>query len=141
MAAISNLRDIYKDVQFQLNRGIDTGDFALTDATMYGMKDVHEMISEGLTNPAFQDLMRKITLSDDTMDMLRATDEGWLGKAKSVWDVFTRTMAKALGLPLDNSNALSRFIEENARVGQFYMMTNPIPQDLYDGQFQGKTNY
>lgn len=116
MAAISNLRDIYKDVQFQLNRGIDTGDFALTDATMYGMKDVHEMISEGLTNPAFQDLLRKITLSDDTMDMLRATDEGWLGKAKSVWDVFTRAMAKALGLPLDNSNALSRFIEENARL-------------------------
>ena len=33
------------------------------------------------------------------------------------------------------------FIEENARVCQFYMLINPIPQDLYDGQFQGKTNY
>ena len=33
------------------------------------------------------------------------------------------------------------FIEENARVGQFYMITNPIPQELYNGQFQGKTNY
>ena len=33
------------------------------------------------------------------------------------------------------------FIEENARVCQFYMITNPIPQELYNGQFQGKTNY
>lgn len=33
------------------------------------------------------------------------------------------------------------FIEENARVGQFYMVTNPTPEELYNGQFQGVTNY
>lgn len=33
------------------------------------------------------------------------------------------------------------FIEENARVCQFYMINNPIPSELYNGQFQGKTNY
>jgi dUTP pyrophosphatase len=35
----------------------------------------------------------------------------------------------------------SIFIEENARVGQFYMITNPTPDELYNGQFQGLTNY
>lgn len=33
------------------------------------------------------------------------------------------------------------FIEENARVGQFYMIKNPTPDELYNGQFQNKTNY
>lgn len=33
------------------------------------------------------------------------------------------------------------FIEENARVCQFYMITNPTVTDLYNGQFQNKTNY
>jgi hypothetical protein len=32
-------------------------------------------------------------------------------------------------------------IEQNARVGQFYMINNPIPDELYNGQFQGVTNY
>jgi len=32
-------------------------------------------------------------------------------------------------------------IEQNARVGQFYMIKNPIPDELYNGQFQGVTNY
>ena len=55
-----------------------------------------------------------------------------------IWDpgFETREMGTTMFL-----NAETIFIEENARVGQFYMMTNPIPQDLYDGQFQGKTNY
>lgn len=33
------------------------------------------------------------------------------------------------------------FIEENARVCQFYMIANPTVTDLYNGQFQNKTNY
>lgn len=33
------------------------------------------------------------------------------------------------------------FIEENARVCQFYMISNPTPEELYNGQFQGLTNY
>jgi len=32
-------------------------------------------------------------------------------------------------------------IEQNARVGQFYMINNPTPDELYNGQFQGVTNY
>jgi dUTP pyrophosphatase len=55
-----------------------------------------------------------------------------------MWDpgFMTREMGTTLML-----EAETIFIEENARVCQFYMLTNPIPQDLYDGQFQGKTNY
>lgn len=33
------------------------------------------------------------------------------------------------------------FIEENARVCQFYMIDNPFPKELYNGQFQGVANY
>lgn len=33
------------------------------------------------------------------------------------------------------------YIEENARVCQFYMISNPVPSELYNGQFQNKTNY
>jgi hypothetical protein len=33
------------------------------------------------------------------------------------------------------------FIEKNARVAQFFIHTNETPDSLYDGQFQGKTNY
>jgi dUTP pyrophosphatase len=32
-------------------------------------------------------------------------------------------------------------IEKNARVCQFYMISNPAPDSLYNGQFQGKVNY
>lgn len=55
-----------------------------------------------------------------------------------IWDpgFETREMGTTMFL-----NAETIFIEENARVCQFYMITNPIPQELYNGQFQGKTNY
>ena len=55
-----------------------------------------------------------------------------------IWDpgFETREMGTTMFL-----NAETIFIEENARVCQFYMVTNPIPQELYNGQFQGKTNY
>lgn len=33
------------------------------------------------------------------------------------------------------------FIEEHARVCQFYMVANPTISELYNGQFQNKTNY
>jgi len=33
------------------------------------------------------------------------------------------------------------FIEQNARVGQFFMHENHTPDELYNGQFQNKTNY
>ena len=55
-----------------------------------------------------------------------------------MWDPGFTTREMGTTLMLESETI---FIEENARVCQFYMMTNPIPQDLYDGQFQGKTNY
>jgi deoxycytidine triphosphate deaminase len=33
------------------------------------------------------------------------------------------------------------FIEENSRVAQFFLHQSEVPGKLYDGQFQGKTNY
>jgi len=33
------------------------------------------------------------------------------------------------------------FIEKNARVGQFYLIDSHPPEEGYNGQFQGKTNY
>ena len=44
----------------------------------------------------------------------------------------------------NNGNSLSTsviFIEFNARVCQFIMHENYTPHELYDGQFQNKTNY
>jgi deoxycytidine triphosphate deaminase len=32
-------------------------------------------------------------------------------------------------------------IEKDARIAQFYMISNEHVDNLYDGQFQGKTNY
>jgi deoxycytidine triphosphate deaminase len=32
-------------------------------------------------------------------------------------------------------------IEKDARVGQFYMVSNEVVDELYNGQFQNKTNY
>ena len=55
-----------------------------------------------------------------------------------MWDPGFTTREMGTTLMLESETI---FIEENARVCQFYMLINPIPQDLYDGQFQGKTNY
>ncbi len=33
------------------------------------------------------------------------------------------------------------FVEQNARVGQFFLHENHEPDSLYNGQFQNKTNY
>lgn len=116
IAAVENIRDIYKDVQFQISRGIDTGEFSMFDASSYGMKDVHEFISEGLTNKAFMDMLKKIKLSDDTLDAMRSTDAGFLGKVKDAYSAFTKAIMKALGLTPDNENAFMRFVEESNKL-------------------------
>lgn len=115
-AAVKNIQELYKDVQWQISRGVETGDFSIVDSSHYGMKDMHEMISEGLTNPEFQKVLQKITLSDDTLALMKETDKTFLGTVKTAWDAFTKTVMKALGLSSDKENAFSRLIEESARL-------------------------
>ena len=54
-----------------------------------------------------------------------------------IWDPGFKTVA--MGTTMIVTETI--FIEENARVGQFYMIQNPTVDDLYNGQFQNKTNY
>jgi len=55
-----------------------------------------------------------------------------------IWDpgFETETMGTTMFVESDTI-----FIEENARVCQLYMIKNPTPAELYNGQFQNKTNY
>jgi hypothetical protein len=57
-----------------------------TLAKEYGLKDVHEFVSEGLTNPEFQYKLKKIKYENTTM-----------------WGKFTQSIADMLGLKRDNA--------------------------------------
>ena len=54
-----------------------------------------------------------------------------------VWDPGFKT--EVMGTTMIVTEVI--MIEKNARVGQLFMHENHIPHELYDGQFQNKTNY
>lgn len=56
-----------------------------------------------------------------------------------IWDPGFTTKDNFMGTTLFVTKTI--FIEKNARVAQFFIHTNETPDSLYNGQFQGKTNY
>lgn len=56
-----------------------------------------------------------------------------------IWDPGFTTGENEMGTTMVVHTSIE--LEQNARVGQFYMVSNEEVTDLYDGQFQGKTNY
>jgi dUTP pyrophosphatase len=82
-----------------------------------------------------------VKIPSDATGFITSRSSIYRGGAKinsPVWDPGFETDVMGTTMFVESETI---FIEENARVGQFYMITNPIPQELYNGQFQGKTNY
>lgn len=57
----------------------------------------------------------------------------------AIWDPGFTTGDNDMGTTLFVNVPIE--IEKDARVAQFYMMSNETVNELYSGQFQGKTNY
>lgn len=64
----------------------------------YGMKNVGEFVAEAFTNPEFQRALKNTTAPAG-------------GTIKTAWDGFVRILRTILGLPQDQTNALSKALE------------------------------
>lgn len=102
--AISNLSHLYnyvKDVAGKDMKG------------MYGLTDMHEFISEGLTNPEFRSKLADI-------QVVPKGKHSVLGQAisdvKTAAGIFLREIAKAVGLPLKDHNSLSLLLNETDKL-------------------------
>ena len=115
IAAVENLREVYKDVVWQISQRVATGEASESYREIYGLYDVHEMISEALTSREFIELLKEIKLSQDTIDAIRQNDKN-IGIIKSAWDAFTKMFLKALGLTPKQADAYSQVVEQTIRL-------------------------
>jgi len=76
--AVDRMRDIYKQTKKSLT---DAGNAVALK--QYGFTNVHEFVAEALSNPQFQDILKKIKVSS---------------AEKSVWSYFVETVSNLLGI-------------------------------------------
>lgn len=115
IAAVENLREIYKDVTSQISQKVANGELSHGYGDAYGFYDVHEMISEGLTNRNFIELLKETQLSKEAIDLIRQNDS-MIGVLKNAWDAFTKVFLRALGMTPKQADAYSLFVEQSARL-------------------------
>lgn len=117
--AAKNLQVLYDDVFKQFDktlnpeaavqgRGFKVG----PSDVQYGFKDVHEMVSEALTNPVFQDVLKNMKVSKETQEMIGGS------KLKNMWDAFVRMFMDALGMPTTGKSALENIVNEYAKLSK-----------------------
>lgn len=84
----------------------------------------------------------KVTIPPNATGFITSRSSIYRGGANinsPMWDPGFTTGDNEMGTTLKVEEVI--FIEENARVGQFYMIESYPPTELYNGQFQNKTNY
>ncbi|HEX5186306.1 MAG TPA: hypothetical protein VFV86_05390 [Nitrososphaeraceae archaeon] len=84
----------------------------------------------------------KVSVPSDATGFITSRSSIYRGGAhinSPMWDPGFTTGGNAMGTTMIVHTTI--FIEENARVGQFYMISNPIPTETYNGQWMNKTNY
>jgi len=103
-AAADELASLKRAVRTQLNKARKTGAqaplFNRSDKTLF--KDVDEFIAYGMTEPGFQAWLKTVKMSPKS--------------PKSLWSLFTDTIAKLLGLPPKDNSALARLIDVTDRL-------------------------
>lgn len=116
--AARNLQAIYDDVFKQFDKSLNAqaavegrGYRLRPTDVEYGFQDVHEMISEALTNNAFRDVLKNMSLSKETQALLGS-------KIKNMWEAFTKLFADILGLPTKEGNALASILDEYAKLSK-----------------------
>ena len=115
ISAVENIREIYQDVRAQISQRVAEGELSEVYREIYGLKDVHEMISEGFSSREFIELLKDIKLSDEAVEAIRQNDKN-AGIFKNAWDAFTRTFLKALGMSPKQADAYSELIEQSTRL-------------------------
>ena len=117
--AARNLQAIYDDLFTQMDKSlnrkaaIEGRGYSLSPKDIeYGFNDVHEMISEALTNPAFQDVLKNMNVSKETQAALGGS------KLKNMWDAFVRLFMDTLGLPTNGRSALENIVNEYAKLSK-----------------------
>jgi len=84
----------------------------------------------------------KITIPENATAFIISRSSIYRGGAKinsPIWDPGFTTGDNFMGTTLIVVAPI--VIEQNARICQLYMIENYTPKELYNGQFQGKTNY
>ena len=116
--AVRNLQAIYEDTFNQFKKSLNPADavegrgFVLRpDDVEYGFKDVHEMLSEALSNESFRNVLKNMKLSKETQAMLGST-------VKNMWEAFTKLFSEILGIPAKQGNALSALLDEYAKASK-----------------------
>ena len=79
-------------------------------AEEYGLKDPHEFISEAMTNPKFQELLSKVSLTRQEMAGLGLQDSSILTKFSDAFNALIGLVAKTFGLPPQSRTVLEQAI-------------------------------
>lgn len=97
--ANQRMYDLYNSFRSQwLDRGLNPED-------LYGIRDVHEFIAEGFTNPDFQAILARTKLPRHLQG----------NKIRTLWDKFIQTVSKLLGFE-GKDNFLSETIKAGAEL-------------------------
>lgn len=76
-------------------------------AEHYGLTDVYELLSEGLTTIEFQQALKSTIITKETAAKLKA--KGWANK--SFWEYFIDVLRQILGLEKDSTTALEAVVQ------------------------------
>lgn len=107
MAAAENLRTLFKAAHERAGDKLD----------LYGFQNVHEMVSEALTNTEFQNVLKNIPVDKATLAEMKMTDVSFMGKVKTMWDALVTSLSKALGWT-KGDDVFSHVINESAKLAK-----------------------
>ena len=103
------------DTGFSAHYGIDNRGHQ-RGMGIYGLKDVHEFVAEGLSNKEFQEFLKNTTLPQELAKSLEAMKNTsgeitrWRG-SKNLWSIFTGYIADMLGMSKKDASALPIFLD------------------------------
>lgn len=80
--------------------------------TSYGFTNVHEFITEGFTNPAFQNLLKDHTLSPAAATKFR---QQMGSPVRNAWDAMVQTVRSIIGVPKGATNALEAMMRVSGK--------------------------
>jgi hypothetical protein len=115
VAAVENLKTLYAHIDDVMRtREGDTYTALKGEGDYYGFSNVHEMVSEALTNGAFQNVLKNIEVPKEVLAELKLTDTSLVGKIKNAWDALVVKLMDVLGVSKDTS--LAHILEQATRL-------------------------